>query len=44
MICQRPVAGDVNDLRTVSRMSSARICVPTAATVVTSACVPINAV
>ncbi len=44
MICQRPFAGEVNDLRTVSRMSSARIWVPTAATVVTSACVPTSAV
>lgn len=42
--CQRPVAGDVNDFRTVSRMSSARICAPTAATVLTSACVPTSAV
>src|SRR5690606_24095685 len=44
MICQRPLAGAVNDLRTVSRMSLTRISLPTAATVVTSAWVPTRAV
>lgn len=44
MICQRPFAGEVNDFLTVSRMSSARIWEPTAATELTSAWVPMRAV
>ncbi len=44
MICQRPFAGEVNDLRTVSRMSLARISAPMATTVLTSAWVPTSAV
>ncbi len=44
MICQRPFAGEVKDLRTVSRMSPTRISAPTAVTVLTSAWVPTRAV